>query len=181
MYQKSQYLMYSSWDTEWDRIFCYYGPYFALLPTPYLLNDFENQSSERKKKMKKMPADIILLYIHVYHKWISYDIWFQKYKMQQTEIFVILGHFFPFSPLKTWKIKILIFEKNTWRYHFTNLHHKWPSYDALFLRYGVQQTYNFLSFWTIFCPFTPLGTQKIKILKKCKKHLKIFSFYKCVP
>ena len=24
---------------------------------------------------------------------------------------------------------------------------------------------NFLSFWTIFCPFTPLTTQKIKILK----------------
>ena len=28
---------------------------------------------------------------------------------------------------------------------------------------------NFLWFWTIFCPFTPLKTQKIKILKKWKK------------
>ena len=28
---------------------------------------------------------------------------------------------------------------------------------------------NFLSFWTIFCTFTPLTTQKIKILKKMKK------------
>ena len=27
--------------------------------------------------------------------------------MRQTEIFVILGNFFPFSPLTTWKIKIL--------------------------------------------------------------------------
>ena len=25
---------------------------------------------------------------------------------------------------------------------------------------------NILSFWTVFCPFTPLWTQKIKILKK---------------
>ena len=40
---------------------------------------------------------------------------------------------------------------------------------------------NFLSFWTIFCPFTPLTTQKIKILKKWKKHLEILSFYTSVP
>ena len=40
---------------------------------------------------------------------------------------------------------------------------------------------NFLSFWTIFCPFTPLTTQKIKILKNWKKHLEISSFYTSVP
>ena len=39
---------------------------------------------------------------------------------------------------------------------------------------------NFLSFWTVFCPFTLLKTQKIKILKKRKKHPDI-SFYKSVP
>ena len=27
---------------------------------------------------------------------------------------------------------------------------------------------NILSFWTVFCPFNPLWTQKIKILKKKK-------------
>ena len=42
-------------------------------------------------------------------------------------------------------------------------------------------TQNFFSFWTIFCPFTPLTPQKIKILKKWKKRLKISSFYSCVP
>ena len=36
---------------------------------------------------------------------------------------------------------------------------------------------NFLSLWTAFCSFNPLGTQKIKILKKWKKHLTILSFY----
>ena len=53
---------------------------------------------------------------------------------------------------------------------------------------------NFLSFWTIFCPLTPLITQKIKILKtwkkwknifknfqKMKKSLKISLFYTSVP
>ena len=41
-------------------------------------------------------------------------------------------------------------------------------------------TGNILSFWTIFCPFTPLTTQKIKILKKWKNCLEI-SFYTSVP
>ena len=40
---------------------------------------------------------------------------------------------------------------------------------------------NFLSFWTIFCPFNPLTTRKIKILKKWKIQLEILSFYTCVP
>ena len=39
----------------------------------------------------------------------------------------------------------------------------------------------FLSSWTIFCLFTPLATQKIKISKKWKKSLEISSFYTCVP
>ena len=55
------------------------------------------------------------------------------------------------------------------------------------MRYGSWDTEweNFVSFWSIFCPLTPspppLTTQKIKILKKWKKHLKISSFYTCVP
>ena len=36
--------------------------------------------------------------------------------------------------------------------------------------------WNFLSFRTVFCPFTPLWTQEIKILKKWKKQLKIYHF-----
>ena len=39
----------------------------------------------------------------------------------------------------------------------------------------------FLSFWTIFCSFTPLITRKIKILRKWKKCLEISSFYTNVP
>ena len=38
-----------------------------------------------------------------------------------------------------------------------------------------------MSFWIIFCPFTPLTTQKIKILKKWKKHYEIHHFYTSVP
>ena len=39
----------------------------------------------------------------------------------------------------------------------------------------------YFSFWVIFCPFTPLTAQKMKVLKKWKKHLEISSFYICVP
>ena len=38
---------------------------------------------------------------------------------------------------------------------------------------------NFLSFWTIFHPFTPLTTQKIKILKNWKKTGDIIILHKC--
>ena len=67
-----------------------------------------------------MPGDIILLYIHVYH-----DIWFLKYEVQQTEIFVILSHFLPFQPPDNLENQNFKIEKNAWRcYHFTHLHHK---------------------------------------------------------
>ena len=41
--------------------------------------------------------------------------------------------------------------------------------------------HNFLTFWIIYSPFTPLTTWKIKIWKKWKKHLETASFYRCVP
>ena len=40
----------------------------------------------------------------------------------------------------------------------------------------------YFSFWAIFCPFTPLTTQKIKVLKKWKKPLSYYHFfYICAP
>ena len=42
-------------------------------------------------------------------------------------------------------------------------------------------TNNFLPFWAIFCPLIILTTWKIKVWKKWKKHLKISSFYTCIP
>ena len=56
------------------------------------------------------------------------------------------------------------------------MYHKWQSYDVWFLRYGASDRQNFLSFWTDFCPFTPLTIRKIKILKKWKKRLEISGF-----
>ena len=131
----------------------YHPPHLILIP---------------KIKFKKMLGDIILLYIHVYHKWRSYDIWFLKYKVQQTDIFTILGHFFvcPFSPLIE-KSKFYHWEKALGDIIILLMCTK---YDNL-MTYGSwdieRNRHNFLSFGTILCPFT----QKIKILKKMKKML----------
>ena len=60
-------------------------------------------------------------------------------------------------------------EKSTWRYyHFTNVYHKWQSYDIWFFRYGVQQT-KFFVILDLFLPFYPSNKPKTKILKNWKK------------
>ena len=46
----------------------------------------------------------------------------------------------------------------------------WSMTDIIFWHFG-----------SFFCPFTPLTTQKIKILKKWKKCLEASSFYTSVP
>ena len=72
----------------------------------------------------------------------DHDIWFLKYKVQQTEIFVILGHFLPFQPPDNPENQNFKTEKNSWRYyHFTHLQHKWQSYDAWLQRHGAQQRF----------------------------------------
>ena len=133
-------------------------------------NDAEDQNFEK----------IILkfiLYIHVYHKWRSYDIWFLKYKVWQTEIFDILGHFLPFQPLdnlgnQNFNIEtprdIIILQICT----INDNHIMYSSWDM------ERDRHNFLSFWTAFSPFTTLWTQKIKIFKKMKKNTWRLSFYK---
>ena len=81
------HVMYSSWDTEWDK------------------NNPKNKDFE---KMKKLPSDIIIL-----HRCNIND-----------------------NHMGSWDME--------------------------------HDRHNFLSFWTVFCPFSPLWTQKIKILKNWK-------------
>ena len=90
--------------------------------------------------------------------------------MGQTKCFVILGHFLPFHPLN-----------NPENQNFEKI--KNASRDVIILHLCIKNhnqsrcmlsdvwsvTNNFLSFWTIVCPFTSLLTPKIKIWKKCKK------------
>ena len=162
------HMMYGPW----------FGHFFALLlpptiPPPYI--DPKNQIFD--KKWKKMPGDIILLYIHVYHNEDhmicgSWNIRCnrQKFLLFQ-DIFLALSD--PWHPEKSkfyhWEktpgniIILLMCNKND--SHMMN-----GSWDIKHNRH------NFLSFWIILCPFT----QKIKISKKKKKMLRdITILHKC--
>ena len=63
-------------------------------------------------------------------------------------------------------------KKNCWRYHnFTHVYQKQQSYEVRFPRYGVRyDMQNFLSFSTIFFPFTPLTTTESKFWKNEKSN-----------
>ena len=140
---------------------------------PFCYPHLHNYSKKSKfwTKMKNMPGYIIVLHIHVCHKWTSYDIWFLKCKVWLTEIFVILCHFLPVQPPDNLEYQNSKIEKSTWRYyHFTHLHHKWQSYDVWFLRYGVWRTKIFVIF-DHFLPFYPLNNLKNENFKKMKRML----------
>ena len=125
----------------------------------------------RKSKFWKNKKKIIWRYhfTKVYHKWSSYDIWFLRYGVQQTEFFVILDCFLPFYPLTTWKIKILKKWKKAWRYyHLTQVCHKWQSNDLWFLRYQVRRT-EFFVILNHFLPLYPPNNPKNQNLENMKK------------
>ena len=115
----------------------------------------------------------------MYQKSQSYDIRFLRYGVTDR----IFCHFRPFfivlppyhllpPPLMTSKIKILKKktktknEKNDQRYNHM-------IYDCWNIRCDRQK---FLSFWTIFCPFSPLTTWKIKIFTLKKNTWRYYHF-----
>ena len=97
-------------------------------------------------------------------------------------IFVILDHFLPFYPTKNLKNQHfekmkkmsgdIILHKCT-KNHYYMLSCSWDTMCDICNSYFL--------FWAIFCPFTLLTTQKIKILGKWRKCLEISLFYTCVP
>ena len=172
------HMMYGSWDMEHNRHnFLSFCLFFALLPLPPPM-DQENQNFEKMKKNSWR-------YYHftkAYHKWQSYAVRFLRYGVQQTEFFVILGHFLPFYPPKNPKNQNFEKMKKPPRdiiiLHRCKITGNHMMYGSLDNKHNRQ---TFLSFWTIFCLFTILTAWKIKILKKWKNHLNILSLYTCLP
>ena len=127
-------------------------------------SNLENKNFE---KMKKAPGDIISLHMctinenHVYGSW---DI-----ECNRQNFFVILDHFFLFNPPNKPENQNLEKWKKPWDIIILHLciYHKWCM--VLEIRSATDKN---LLFCNIFCPFTPLTTQKIKIFKKKKKNEK---------
>ena len=92
-----------------------------------------------------------------------YDSWNIRYYRQTFSTFWAI--FCPFSPLTTWKIKILTLKKTpgdiTILHIFTinDNHMMYVSWDT------KRDRHNFLSFWTVFCPNNPKN-QNFEKMKK---------------
>ena len=128
-----------------------------------------------------MPGDIIILHMcTINDNHIMYGSWDMDCDRQTFLSFWTI--FCPFTPLKTWKIKIL----KKWKKipgdiiisHMCTLNNNYMMYGFWDMECNGQY---FLSFWTVFCPFTPLTVRRTTILKKWKKHLETSSFYTSVP
>ena len=128
--------------------------------------------------MKKNPGDIIIL--HKYTKNCDHMLYCSWDMMRDrcNCYFTFRAIFCPFNPVTCPKNKILkkskrkpgdiiILDKCT-KNHDYMLYCFW---DTVHDRCNC-----YFSFWAIFCPFTPITTQKIKIPKKIKNCLEISPF-----
>ena len=166
-----------SWDTERDRQnFLSFWTILCIFIPP---NNPKNQHFEKMEK--NPPGDIIILHMCTINddNYMMHDSWNMK---RDNRIFCHFGPFFALlPPLTTQKIKIL----ENWKKlleisSFTQVYQKSWSY-MLYCSLDITcNKFNYFPFWAIFCPFTSLTTQKIKILKKWKKRMEI-SFYTSVP
>ena len=143
-----------------DIIFCHFRSIFALLP----------QYWTWKLKFAKYVKDTwwYYLFTHEHQKSASYDVWFQRYKVT-------------FDPPNNPKNQNFEKIKKCLEISFYTCVREMTIIWCMVPEISNQNRQNFLSFWAIFFPFTPLTTQKIKILKKWKKILELLSFYTWVP
>ena len=91
-----------------------------------------------------------------------------------------MGHFLPFDPPNNPKIKIFKKWKNMPR-DIIILHLCTINDNHMYSSWDMEHDRHFFVILTIFCPFTPVTTQKIKTLKKWKKRFEILSFHTCAP
>ena len=162
-------MIYSSWELECDRLkLVNYGSVFALLtPTPHPAKNLKNQNFEKMKKLLE-----ISFYTCVTKTTIIWGT-ASEIEWDRRAFFVLLGHFLPFYPpsnpeyqsfekmKKAYEDVIILYMCTENRDHMVD-----ASWD-------MGATHIFLSFWIIFCPFTPLLAPKVRNWKKQKE---IFPF-----
>ena len=154
-----------------DRIFCHFGQFFAHLPSKKLKN--QNFEKNRKKYLEILSFYTSVPKIRIIGYTVT-DIW------HVPDVIVIFHFRLFFALLPPWqpeKWKFHNNEKNTWRCHrFTPVYWKLFSYGILLLRYDAWEMQLLFFILGYFCPFTPLTAQKIKILKKWRKHMRYHHF-----
>ena len=145
-----------------DIIFCNSGSFFALLP-PY------GPRKSNFQKMEKTPEDIIFLQMcTINNSHIIYGSWDMKCNRQNfLSFWTAFCPLLPPNNLKNQNFgKMKKIPRDIITLHMCTIKVNHIMYGSWDMEHNGQ---NFLSFWTVFCPFTPLTTWKIKILKKWKK------------
>ena len=131
------HMMYGSWDIKHSRqnFFSFWAIFLPFYPT----NNPENQNFQQQKNS--------LRYYHFTHEWPkskSYDVWFLRYGVQQTEFFVILGIFLPFyhspHPLN-----------NPKNQNFEKLKEKNPLEISSFYTCTINENHKIYGSWDINC------------------------------
>ena len=156
-----------------DRIFCHFGPFFALL-SPLTTRKIKI-SKKRKNHLE------ILLYTCVPQMKTIWSMVPEIWSLWQTEFFVILDRFLLFYPPNYPKNQNV--EKMKKTHGDVIILHKCIINDN-HMMYGSWDRkcdgQNFLLFWTSFLPFNLITTRKIKIFKNWKKtHGDIIILHKC--
>ena len=141
-------MMYSSWDTEWDRqIFLLFWAIFCPFTSPLMIPNI---------KILKKTLEILSFYINmctINEDQMIYSSWNIRCDRLKFLLFWVI--FCPFSPLTTWKIKILTLKKipgDIILLHICTLNDSHMMYDPWDMEHD---RHKFLSFWTVFCPFIP--------------------------
>ena len=154
---------WQSYDVWFLRYWVRQAKFFAILDHFLLFYPPKNPKIKILKKMENSPGDIIISHkCNINDNHMMYGSWDIKCDRPNVLLFWKI-----FAPLWTQKIKIFKrIEKNPWKYyHFTNINDSHMMYGSSDMECSG---HNFLSFWTIFCPFTALTIQKIKIWKNEK-------------
>ena len=148
------------WSTT-GRILSHFGPIFAFYPCPPT-NNPENQNFE---KMKKTPGDIIILQkCTINDNHMIYGSWDMKCTRENFFLSSWAIFYHPPNSLKNKNFKkVKKVPKMCTNNHDHRLYCCWDM-----ARDGCNC---YFSFWVVFCPFTLLTAQKMKISKKWKKHL----------
>ena len=175
------------WDMEWDNFLPFYLP-----------NNSQNQNFEKMKKTSWRCHHVIILHVfqnhnymmhaswdmdhdkhffwryypftYAYHKWRSYDILSLRYKVIQTEFFVILGHFLPFELPNN--LEKQNFEKIKKKPGYIITLHLCTTNDIMIYASWDMECNRLNVFFILdhFLPFYPPSNSKIEILKKWKKN-----------
>ena len=140
------------------RTFCDFGPFFALYPTPHPL-------TAQKFKVLKWKNHLEILSLCICAPWITIIWWMvPEICSVRDNFFIILSYFLPFYLPNSPKNQIL--KKWRKRLGISSFYICTKNYDQMMYGFWdmVHDRCNcYFSFWAIFCHFTSLTAQKIKI------------------